>query len=90
MDERFKLLEAKVKERLLTRHERKLPPNLFVETPPERERLKKRYRKVYEEAVKQHELEDETDETTIANLIAEYISESISEEVLDPCPDDWE
>jgi uncharacterized Fe-S cluster-containing protein len=87
MDERFKLLEAKVKERLLTRHERKLPPNLFTETPPERERLKKRYRKVYEEAVKEHELEDET---TIVNLIAEYISESISEEVLDPCPDDWE
>jgi predicted amidophosphoribosyltransferase len=87
MDERFKMLESKVKERLLARHERKLPPNLFAETPLERERLKKRYRKVYEEAVKHHELEDET---TIANLIAEYISESISEEVLDPCPDDWE
>jgi hypothetical protein len=85
-------LEPLVRKILAEKYERKLPPNLFVETPPERERLKKRYREEFDECIKEYGLEDEdeTDENKLAEGIAKYINESISEETLMPCPDDWD
>jgi hypothetical protein len=90
MDERFKMLEPMVSKIMAEKYDRKLPPNLFAETPPERERLKKRFRRQFDECIRERGYEDETDENEIAEGLAEWISESISEEVLDPCPDDWE
>ena len=86
----YESLEPIVREILLEKYKRKLPPDLFVETPPERENLKKRYREHYYEAIKEYELEDETDENKIAGGIAEFINEMISEEILNPCPEDWD
>jgi hypothetical protein len=36
MDERIKLLEPMVSKIMAEKYERKLPPNLFAETPPKR------------------------------------------------------
>ena len=89
MDERFKALEPQVRQILTEKYERTMPANLFEETPPEREALKKSYRRIYSETIEEWDLQDETDEVKIAKLIAESISEMISEEVLNPCPEDW-
>ena len=75
---------------LSEKYKRKLPPNLFVETPPEREKLKKKYRECFDECITEYGYEDETDENKITAGIAEYINEMISEEILNPCPDDWD
>jgi predicted amidophosphoribosyltransferase len=82
-------LEPFVSKILAEKYKRKLPPNLFTETPPERERLKKIYRSAFKECIERYKFEDETDEK-IAEVIAEWISEGISEETYPPCPDDWD
>jgi hypothetical protein len=86
----YESLEPLVRKILSERYERKLPPDLFVNTHPEREKLKERYRETIKEAVIEYELENETDEETIAKSIAEYVNEMISEEILNPCPEDWD
>ena len=82
-------LEPIVRELLSAKYERKLPPNLFAETPPEREKLKKRYREIFIDTMDEFKDDAEGDLNKMAGFIASSINEMISEEALAPCPEDW-
>ena len=85
--QRYVLLEPIVREILLTKYNLKLPPGLFDESQPDRERRKKGFREAFSEYggdVDNLDMTNKDDVNETAGDIASAIKEFISEEVLNP------
>ncbi|MCL2500531.1 MAG: hypothetical protein FWE90_09360 [Defluviitaleaceae bacterium] len=85
--QRYILLEPIVREILLTKYNHKLPPGLFDESQPERERRKRGFRDAFNEYggdVDNLDMTNKDDVNETAGAIASAVREFISEEALDP------
>jgi hypothetical protein len=91
--QRYILIEPTVREILLAKYDLKLPPGLFDESQPERERRKKGFREAFNEYggdVDNLDMENKDDVNETAGDIANAIKEFISEEALNPfSEDEW-
>jgi hypothetical protein len=85
--QRYVLIEPIVREILLNKHSLKLPPGLFDESQPERERRKRGFRDAFSEYggdVDNLDMTNKDDVNETAGYIANAVNEFISEEALDP------